>query len=202
MFSVPSISFRNPTETAASHPATAGASFAVALLTIGRAYRGPMARSWETSLMPLLALFLLLVFLAVTFPIRSLIRRQMFGAAARDNYLEARPASWWVADLLFAAAFALLLAGPVGDLLGFWSMFFDPPLWLWLPASAVAALAILLVIWSQRTMGAAWRPPPTFVRFRLELLPAPAAFLDRRPSRRKGDGCPVPLSAVAGASIE
>lgn len=108
--------------------------------------------------MPNLSLILLLAFLIVIFPIRSLRRKKQFGSAPRVTYSRGRPLAWWTADLLFLTGFALVLAGPALELADLASLLIDP-------GTATIALSILIIvlaaglaIWSQEVMGAAWRP--------------------------------------------
>ena len=58
-----------------------------------------------------LAAVLLTTFLSIVFPLRSRIRRRRYGSAGRADWRSPRPRSWWLADLLFLAGFATLLAG-------------------------------------------------------------------------------------------
>jgi len=112
--------------------------------------------------MPILSLILLLVFLIIVFPFRSLRRKAQFGSASRTAYNRSRPLKWWMADLFFLTGFALVLAGPALVLADRSGLIFEP-------GAATLAIAVLLVflatglaIWSQETMGRAWRPdlPP------------------------------------------
>lgn len=108
--------------------------------------------------MPALALILVIAFLAVVFPLRSLRQEALFGSAEPVDYIRGRPRSWVVADLMFLAGFGLVLAGPALELFGATGPLWEMPSATWMPGTAFLALATGLAIWSQETMGNAWRP--------------------------------------------
>ncbi len=108
--------------------------------------------------MPILSLLLLIAFLIIVFPFRSLRRKAQFGSASRATYGPERPLAWWTADLLFLAGFALVLAAPALVLADLSGLILDP-------GTATLAISVLLIclaaglaIWSQEVMGLAWRP--------------------------------------------
>lgn len=68
--------------------------------------------------MPVLSMILLLLFLGVVFPLRSIIRKLRFGSADRASYDRTRPLVWWVADLLFLLGFGLVVFGPFAQIVG------------------------------------------------------------------------------------
>ncbi len=108
--------------------------------------------------MPALALILVIAFLAVVFPLRSLRRRALFGSAEPVGYIRDRPRSWVVADLMFLAGFGFVLAGPALELFGATGPLWAMPGVALIAGTAFFASATGLAIWSQETMGSAWRP--------------------------------------------
>jgi len=108
--------------------------------------------------MPWLALALVSAFLVIVFPVRAARRRRLFGSAARAVYRRGRRGSWVLADLLFVGGFALVVAGPALQAAGVTGAPLDTPAVLaWVAAGSIV-LAAALAIWSQETMGSAWRP--------------------------------------------
>ncbi len=112
--------------------------------------------------MPWPATALLTTFLLVVFPLRSAILAGTRSPSRRADWRKPRPRSWIIADLLFVTGFSALLAGSVLQGLGVIAPIVDPQ-------AAQLALGVLmvlgataLVLWSQSTMGPAWRPdiPP------------------------------------------
>ena len=112
----------------------------------------------EPFAMPLLSAALLLAFLVVVFPLRSLRRRVQFGSAGRAAYSRKRPPAWWLADLLFLAGFGVVLASPVLLVATDTMLLFDPEPAISATVTVGVLLATCLSVWSQETMGAAWRP--------------------------------------------
>ncbi|MBK8295402.1 MAG: isoprenylcysteine carboxylmethyltransferase family protein [Solirubrobacterales bacterium] len=108
--------------------------------------------------MAVLSAALIAAFLLIVFPLRSLRRRLQFGSAARATYGRTRPPLWWVADLLFLAGFGLVLAGPILQIVTETTLLFDPVPVVSVIALTGVVLATGLSVWSQETMGAAWRP--------------------------------------------
>lgn len=108
--------------------------------------------------MPLLSVLLLVAFLLVVFPLRSIRRKAQFGSAGRATYGRNRPAIWWLADILFLAGFGLVLANPLSQIAAGTSALLDPGPAISVTASAGILMATLLSVWSQETMGASWRP--------------------------------------------
>ena len=108
--------------------------------------------------MPWLALALVSAFLVIVFPVRAARRRRLFGSAARAVYRRGRRGSWVLADLLFVSGFALVVAGPALQAAVVTGAPLDTPAALaWMAAGSIV-LAAVLAIWSQETMGRAWRP--------------------------------------------
>lgn len=106
--------------------------------------------------MNVLAFGLICAFLLLIFPARAMRRRARFGG--RDRVAApARPRGWLLADVLFLAAFGLVVAGPALRAAGWsgstWSTGVGAPAGLALLLGAAA-----LAIWAQETMGPAWRP--------------------------------------------
>ena len=112
--------------------------------------------------MPWLAFALLTSFLLIVFPLRSMIRRRRHGDAGRADWAARRPRAWLLADLTFLSAFALLIVGSALQGLDIVAPVVDVPDTAFGLAIVVIAGATALAIWSQETMGAAWRPdmPP------------------------------------------
>ena len=112
--------------------------------------------------MPWLAVALLTSFLLIIFPMRSMIRRRRHGDAGRPDWAARRPRAWLLADVTFLSAFALLIAGPAVQGLDVIAPTVDVPDAAFGLAIVLFAGATALAIWSQETMGAAWRPdmPP------------------------------------------
>lgn len=104
-----------------------------------------------------LALGLICAFLVLVFPARSLRRRARFAARRDAEPAGARRRRWLLADILFLAAFATVVTGPLlratGSIGATWHA----------GAGAAAGAALLLgaaalATWAQDTMGPAWRP--------------------------------------------
>ncbi len=112
--------------------------------------------------MPWLAFALLTSFLLIVFPLRSMIRRRRHGDTGRPDWAAPRPRAWITADVTFLAAFALLLIGPALQGLDVVAPMVAVPDAVLGLAIGLLAGATALAIWSQETMGAAWRPdmPP------------------------------------------
>jgi len=108
--------------------------------------------------MPGLSVALILIFLVIVFPLRSHRRKTRFGSTGRANYSEHRPLQWWAADLLFLSGFGLVLFGPVLLIVGSGGTAFETSPPLKALATVAVVLAISLAVWSQETMGRAWRP--------------------------------------------
>ncbi len=112
---------------------------------------------------PLLAAASLAFFLIVAFPLRSAIGVRRHGGYAGLGLGVNRPTSWWIADALFVAAFAMLLAGAALQGSGALDAVVDHEF----PADVMGVLvltgAAILLVWAQETMGRSWRPaiPPT-----------------------------------------
>lgn len=112
--------------------------------------------------MPWLAFALLTSFLLIVFPLRSMIRRRRHGDTGRPDWATRRPRAWLTADILFLSAFALLIVGPALQGLDVVAPMVDVPHAAFGLAIVLLPGATALAIWSQETMGAAWRPdmPP------------------------------------------
>jgi len=112
--------------------------------------------------MPWLAVVLLATFLAVVFPLRSLIRTRRYDASGRPDWRAPRPRSWWLADLLFLSGFATLFAGAVLEGLGVVDPVIGPGTAQLVLGALTLVAATALAEWAQLTMGPAWRPdiPP------------------------------------------
>lgn len=108
--------------------------------------------------MPWLAAALMSAFLMIAFPVRAAIQRRRYGRPSSPRPATPRPRVWRIADVLFFAGMALLLAGPVLEIAGSLD-----PLLESRPSTTVAAVgfhafAIALLAWAQETMGLTWRP--------------------------------------------
>ena len=112
--------------------------------------------------MPWLGALLLTMFLVVVFPLRSVIRTRHHGASGRADWRLPRARSWKVADVLFLAGFAILLAGAALEGRGAVKPVGDPGTALLVLGVVMLATGTALAEWAQTTMGPAWRPdiPP------------------------------------------
>lgn len=108
--------------------------------------------------MPWVAAALLTVFLAIAFPIRALIQRRRFGDHGRRDRNTPRPPGAAIADVLFGAGFAILLAAALLDAAGALDPAGDPGLAQGIAGSTLVILAAVLLWRSQEAMGPAWRP--------------------------------------------
>lgn len=103
-----------------------------------------------------LALGLIGAFLVLVFPARAFRRRARFagGHVVRTG---ARPRRWLLADILFLAGFANVIAGPAlratGGIGSTWRTGVGAGTGIALLLGAAA-----LATWAQETMGPAWRP--------------------------------------------
>lgn len=104
-----------------------------------------------------LALALISAFLIVVFPVRALRRRSHFGDPERIDWGPSRPASWKLADALFLVGFALVLAGLALQGFGVLGAAFVARRLVQIFAIALTVSATALAIWTQETMGIAWR---------------------------------------------
>lgn len=112
--------------------------------------------------MPWLAAVLVTTFLAVVFPLRSLIGNRRHGTSRRSDWRAPRLRSWKVADLLFLSGFATVLAATVLEGLGVVDPVVEPGTAQLVLGVVMPVAATALAQWAQATMGPAWRPdiPP------------------------------------------
>jgi protein-S-isoprenylcysteine O-methyltransferase Ste14 len=108
--------------------------------------------------MPLTALVLLLVFLALTFGLRSFVQWRRTGSTGFRGISGEPGTAEWLGGVLFVAALGAALLAPLCQLLGF----VDPVPALDRPAAHSAGLVLAVcgtvaTLWSQFAMGDAWR---------------------------------------------
>lgn len=132
-------------------------------------------------------------FLLVVFPGRALLRRRRFGTSAPVDWSQRRAPRWYAADAGFLLGFALVVAGPLLDGLGVLGTVADLGAGGTAAGLALAAAALGLVVWTQATMGIAWRP---------DIAPDPAApLVTGGPFARVRNPTYVAMLAVAAGTV-
>ncbi|WP_461021735.1 methyltransferase family protein [Thalassiella azotivora] len=107
--------------------------------------------------MTLLALGLFVLYLVLAFVLRTLVQLRWTGDSGFRG-ISGRPGSarWW-AGVLFAAALAAGLAGPVAGLLGLAPLaVLDRP-WIAAAGTLTAVLGVAATVRTQLAMGTSWR---------------------------------------------
>lgn len=106
---------------------------------------------------PVLALVYLLVYLALTFGLRTWLQLRSTGSTGFHG-LSGRPFSaGWFGGVLFVLALMLGVAAPVAELLGLLAPWIDPPPEIVELGEHTVLLGVILTLAAQEDMGASWR---------------------------------------------